>query len=147
MTAIEVNSRLAFAQPLKNKKGQSILEAFEMIKKDASKTNFPITKIGMDRGSEFQKDDDIEFYTVDPIIGKNSMAKVERFNRTLRGRIEKYLTAYNTNKWVEALQPIVKNYNNTIHSTIKFKPSEVGDKEMKKIREYQTQRQIKAYTT
>jgi hypothetical protein len=58
------------------------------------------------------------------------MAMIERFNRTIRGLIEKYMTAYNTHKWVDVLQNLTENYNNTTHGTTGFKPNKVGEKEL-----------------
>ena len=34
----------------------------------------------------------------------------------------KYLTANNTNNYIDALDGMIKKYNNTIHSSIKMKP-------------------------
>jgi hypothetical protein len=58
------------------------------------------------------------------------MAMIERFNRTIRGLIEKYMTAYNTHKWVDVLQNLTENYNNTVHGTTGFKPNDVDKKEL-----------------
>ena len=147
LTAIEVNSRLAVAVALKNKRAETILEAFDTIHKEASKSNFPMKVIGFDKGSEFQTffqkhldKLDIEYYIADPIIGKNSMAMVERFNRTLRERLEKYMTAYNTSKWINVLPQTIKNYNNTRHGTTGFKPSQVRNKEILEINQQQNER-------
>ena len=50
---------------------------------------------------------------------------VERFFRTFRGRIMKYITANNTKKWVNVYKNIAKNYNDTIHSSHGYAPSKV----------------------
>jgi hypothetical protein len=55
---------------------------------------------------------------------KNKMGKVERFNRTLRGMIEKYITAHNTTRWVDVLQDLIDNYNGSYHRTLKTTPNE-----------------------
>ena len=41
---------------------------------------------------------------------------IERFNRTLRGRIDKYMTTNKTKKYIDVLNKLVKNYNNTVNS-------------------------------
>eukprot|EP00732_Lithocolla_globosa_P000461 Lithocolla_globosa_v1_NODE_138_length_5823_cov_17.507628.p5 type:complete len:117 gc:universal NODE_138_length_5823_cov_17.507628:1354-1004(-) len=89
----------------------------------------------MDGGSGFKtkfrlmlKSHGIDYYTADP-GEKNKMAMIERWNRTIREKIEKYLTSRNTNRWVDVLQKLVKNYNNTVHGTTGFKPNQVGKKE------------------
>jgi hypothetical protein len=47
---------------------------------------------------------------------------VERFNRTLKLRMGKLFDAQNSFRYVDKLQDLVNNYNNTVHSTIKMKP-------------------------
>jgi hypothetical protein len=42
--------------------------------------------------------------------------KIERFNRTLRDRISKYLIAYKTHRWIDKIDDIVYGYNHTEHS-------------------------------
>lgn len=50
--------------------------------------------------------------------------KIERFNRTLRNRISKYLLAYNTHNWIDKLEEIIYNYNNQVHSMTKKTPTD-----------------------
>ena len=45
----------------------------------------------------------------------------ERFIRTLKTKIHKYMTAISKNIYFDALENIVNKYNNTIHRTIKMK--------------------------
>ncbi len=49
---------------------------------------------------------------------------VERFNRTIRDKLNQYFTGYDTHKWIDVIQNLVKNYNNTVHSSIKKTPVE-----------------------
>ena len=46
----------------------------------------------------------------------------ERFIRTLRTKIYKYMTSVSTNVYIDKLDDIVDEYNNTYHRTIKMKP-------------------------
>ena len=55
--------------------------------------------------------------------GKSVVA--ERFIRTLKTKIHKYMTAISKNIYFDALDDIVDKYNNTVHRTIKMKPIEV----------------------
>ena len=50
------------------------------------------------------------------------------------------LTAYNTNTWIDVLDDLVENYNNTEHGTTGFKPNKVGEKEMKEIQQQKAER-------
>ena len=51
----------------------------------------------------------------------------ERFNRILKNKIYKYMTATSNSVYFNVLDNIVKKYNNTYHSTIKMKPVFVKD--------------------
>ena len=55
--------------------------------------------------------------------GKSVIA--ERFIRTLKNKIYKYLTTKSKNMYINKLDDIVDEYNNTYHKTIKMKPVDV----------------------
>ena len=55
--------------------------------------------------------------------GKSAVA--EKFNRTLRNKIYKYMTSISKNVYIDKLDDIVNAYNNTCHRTIKMKPIDV----------------------
>ena len=57
--------------------------------------------------------------------GKSVVA--ERFIRTLKGKIYKYRTSISKNVYIDKLDDIVDEYNNTYHTTIKIKPIDVKD--------------------
>ena len=50
---------------------------------------------------------------------------IERFNRTIKEEMFKYFSAINTRKYVDVLDLLVDQYNNTIHSSIKMTAKEV----------------------
>jgi len=52
-------------------------------------------------------------------------AIVERFNRTLKTMMWKYFYSKGTYNWVDILEDLVTNYNNTKHSSILMKPADV----------------------
>ena len=49
----------------------------------------------------------------------------ERFIKTLKNKIYKYMTSISKNVYIDKLDEIVNKYNNTYHSTIKMKPVDV----------------------
>ena len=49
---------------------------------------------------------------------KKCLGVAERFNRTIKLMIEKYLTGSNTNRWIDNLSDFVQNYNSSYHSSI-----------------------------
>ena len=54
---------------------------------------------------------------------------IERFNITIKENIFKYFSANNTRKYVDIVDLLVDQYNNTIHSLIKMSPKEASRKE------------------
>ena len=127
LCVIDIFSKYAWVVPLKDKKGISIVNAFQKIlHKSGRKPN----KIWVDKGSEFYnnsfkkwlKDNDIEMYSIHN-EGKSVVA--ERFIRTLKNKIYKYMTAISKNVYIDKFDNIVNEYNNTYHRTIKMKPADV----------------------
>ena len=57
--------------------------------------------------------------------GKSLVA--ERFIRTLKGKIYKYMTSISKNVYIDKLADIVDEYNNTYHTTVKMKFIDVND--------------------
>ena len=57
--------------------------------------------------------------------GKSVIA--ERFIRTIKNKIYKYMTSISKNVYIDKLDDIVDEYNNTKHRTIKIKPTDVKD--------------------
>ena len=55
--------------------------------------------------------------------GKSVIA--ERFVRTLKNKIYKYMTSISKNVYIDKLDDIVNEYNNTYHRKIKLKPIDV----------------------
>ena len=51
----------------------------------------------------------------------------ERFITTLKNKIDKHMTSFSKNVYIEELDDIVNEYNNTHHRTIKMKPIVVKD--------------------
>ena len=60
-----------------------------------------------------------------PNEGKTVVA--ERFIRTLKNKIDKHMTAISKYVYIDKLDDIANEYNNTYHRTIKMKPADVKD--------------------
>ena len=116
--------KYAWVIPLKDKKGISIANGFQKTLKDSNRKP---NKIWVDKGSEFYnnsftkwlKDNGIEMYSTKN-GGKSVIA--EKFIRTLKTKIYKYMTAISENVYIDKLDDIVKDYNNKYHTSIKMKP-------------------------
>ena len=129
LCVIDIFSKYAWVVPLKHKKGITIINAFQkMFKKSNRKPN----KIRVDKGSEFYnssvkkwlKNNDIELYS---IHNHRKSVVAERFIRTLKTKIYKYMTSISENVYINKLDDIVNEHNNTYHRTIKMKPADVKD--------------------
>ena len=89
-------------------------------------------KMWVDKGNEFYnnsfkkwlQDNDIVMYSTN---NEEKSIVAERFIRTLKNKIYKYMTAISKNVYIDKLDDIVKEYNNTYHTSIKMKPVDVKD--------------------
>ena len=70
------------------------------------------------------KDNDIEMYSIHN-EGKSFVA--EKFIRNLKNKICKYMTSISKKVYINKLDDLVSEYNNTYHRTIKMKPVDVKD--------------------
>ena len=61
------------------------------------------------------------------IHNEGKSVTAERFIRTLKNKIYKYMTAISENVYINKLDDIVNEYNNAYHRTIKMKPVDVKD--------------------
>ena len=112
LCAIDLFSKYAFVIPLKDKKGISIVNAFnKIIKQSNRKPN----KIWVDQGSEFYNRAFKKWLSDNDII------------RTLKNKLYKHMTATGKNVYYDVLDDVVNEYNNSKHNTIKIKPIDVGD--------------------
>ena len=100
-----------------------------ILKKSDRKPN----KIWVDKGGEFynrsmksclEKKNDIEMYSTHN-EGKSIVA--QRFIRTIKNKIYKYMTSISKNVYIDKLDDMVHKYNNTKHRTIIMKPIDVKD--------------------
>ena len=111
----------------KIKKGITISNAFQKI---LDQSNRKPNKIWVDKGSEFYnrsmksflQNNDTEMCSTHN-EGKSVVA--ERFIRTLKNKIYKYMNSVSKDVYIDKLDDIVNEYNNTYHSKIKMKPVDV----------------------
>jgi len=68
----------------------------------------------------------VELYSTE---NEEKSSVVERWNRTMKEKMFKYVTANNTNKYIDVLDDFVERYKNTRHSSIKMTPVEASKKE------------------
>ena len=129
LCVIDIFSRYAWVVPLKDKKGVSIITAFQSILKQSNRKP---NKIWVGKGSEFYngtfkkwlQDNDIVMYST---YNEGKSVVAERFVRTLKSKIYKHMTSISKNVYIDKLDDIVDEYNNAYHATIKRKPIDFKD--------------------
>ena len=58
---------------------------------------------------------------------------VERWNRTMKENMFKYFSANNTREYIDVLDEMVNNYNETVNSSTKMTPIEAGKQKNEKV--------------
>jgi L-rhamnose mutarotase len=112
---------------VKNKRGSTVAEAFEKIFRDKTPT-----LLQTDRGTEFlnhEVQDLFKKHNIKHYWSFNDDVKascVERFNRTIKTKLFRYLTHHNTHRWVDVIEDLVNAYNNSYHRTIGTSPNQVN---------------------
>jgi hypothetical protein len=122
LCVVDVFSRKAFIVPIKQKSDTT------RAMKGILETNKPIL-IQSDNGTEFLnqhfqtllKEKNV-WHTTAEVGNHNKQGIVERFNRTIEGMISKYQESRKTNRYVNALEDLVYNYNHTFHRRIEDTP-------------------------
>ena len=118
LCAIELFSKYASVNPIKDKKGVSIVNGSQKIISEGRETN----KIWVDQSSEFDNNSFKDFLKINNIemystYNEGKSVVTERFIRTPKNKILKHMTAI-ANVYFDV-------YNNTVHRTIKMKPIDV----------------------
>lgn len=143
-TAIGINNRYAYVDYSKDKKSDTILSIF---KKFFKKVKY-INNIDGDLGSEFTNKKFINYLNENKIqydffkSDSHKLGIINRFHRTLKDKLTKYFTATDTVKWIDVIDKITLNYNNTYHRGIKAKPIEIFDNDMEELLLIQNKKNI-----
>ena len=117
-------SKYGWLIPLKDKTGKSVVSALENIFKERK-----LEKMWVDKGKEFYNKhvkDLIELYSTE---NEEKSSVVERWIRTMKEKMWKYFSANSTNVYINVLPDLVREYNNTRHSSIKMMPVKASKKE------------------
>lgn len=131
LTVIDCFTRQGEARPLKSKQGLEVSQQMEDIILSAGVA--PVY-IQCDEGGEFLSSHFqrmIKKHKIKFRIARNQhhAAMVERFNRTLKSKLFKYLTYKESEKWVDVLPKIVEGYNKAPHRSLGgLTPNQVNDK-------------------
>lgn len=134
LTVIDNFSKFAWARGLKSKGGKDVTAAMESIFNEGRVCK----KLFVDQGKEFYNKDfkqllskhKVHMYSTFSVL---KAMIVERFNRTIKNKMYKQFSLNGNYKWIDILQPLINEYNNTIHRKIKTKPKDVNKNNAKKL--------------
>lgn len=126
VTVIDTFTRKAWAKAIVNKTSHEVLSAFKNILSQAGDP--PVTLV-TDKGLEMRNKSFINFCKTRKINffhndTSSHASYIERFNRTLQNLIYKYLTEFETKRYIDKLSFFMESYNNRIHRIIKITPEE-----------------------
>ena len=115
LSAICVFSKQAHLEPLMTKEGSEVAKAAAKI---LDSRPLGIQVVQTDRGSEFKSAPFQRMLEARGIHhffagGSTKAAVVERFHRTFRSRLSKYMFRKRTHRYLDALQSILRGYNVT----------------------------------
>lgn len=128
LVVIDIFSKYAWTVPLRNKTGIETSKAMESIFQQSGRV---CKNCQSDNGKEFYNK---HFSAVMKKYGINHYSTFsglkasicERLNRTLLSKLWKQFNINGNHKWLNVLKRITAEYNDSIHSTIKMRPSEVN---------------------
>lgn len=129
LLCVDVVSRYVWAEAMRSKKGTDTTKAFHSI---LSKSKRCPEKLQTDKGNEFYnknfkallKKYNIRLYSTE---SDKKAAIAERCIKELKKLIYRYMTEYQTNRYIDRLQDLVETYNSTYHSAIGMAPKKVDD--------------------
>ena len=133
LMVIDVFSKYGWIRGLKDKKTETVSEAFDDIFERGRQPKMLWT----DKGSEFiskhfkdfLKKKDIKLYHTE---NEEKSSVVERWNRTMKNKMWKMFSVNNNTVFADKIDKLVNDYNNTRHSSIKMTPVEASKKKNKK---------------
>ena len=123
LLVIDIFSKYGWIIPLKNKKGETVADAL----KDIFKKRKP-EKLWTDKGTEFYNKNVKKLIEIYSTENEEKSSIVERWIRTMKEKMWKYFTDNNTYNYMSVLPDLVKDYNNTVHSSTKFTPIDASKK-------------------
>ena len=151
LTLVNIPTRYGYAVPFKSK--SDTLRAFKEFVVEARRDKQDIVRLETDNGSEFLnkafqdylKSEGITHTTAAP-GDHRKQGIIERFNQTLRGWIERWLTEKKVNNWVDNMNEILEYYNTRKHKTTGVAPAEMTKTDEDDLRDaqYKATQQVRA---
>ena len=125
--AIDIFTRFVYCVPLKNKDNNDVINALHKILKHDLPQKIISDSDSVFKSNEFKKlmiENDIISEKV-PISDHESLGCIDRFARTLKERLTSIFMGSGSTNWIDHLEEIIDDYNNTKNRGIlNLKPSE-----------------------
>ena len=134
IVVIDCFSKKAWAEPLKSKGGDSVVQALSKI--------FKVTPTPV----RFQTDHGIEYtsHITENYLKRNNIVHImshgnqksqfaERLIRSLKAMLWRYFDHSKTYKYIDVLGKLLATYNTRFHTTIKMSPNEVNERNAKQV--------------
>lgn len=126
---IDAFSKYAWVRAVKDKTASTLTSAMKEVMETTRRSPLHLQT---DKGSEFvnvqmkqlMRNKGVNFYTSQN--EETKAAFVERLQRTYKTKMFRFFTDRNTLRYIDVLQDLMDSYNNTVHSTTGFKPTDVN---------------------
>lgn len=133
LTIIDIFSKYAWCVKMKKKNAADTYSALKSVLDGTRKPKL----IHYDRGKEFINSQVQGLLNQYKIKGYSTYSAIkcphiERFNRTLKGRMWKEFSMQGNYNWIKILDKLTKTYNETVHRTIKMAPKDVNDRRIER---------------
>ena len=140
LVIIDGFSRFAWTRPLKTKTALDTSRALDDI---LSTIPFNVPFFASDKGNEFLvRNNHLKEVLIDKyhlhtytLSLKPKASIVERFNRSLKERLQRYFTETRKKRWIDVLENMTNLLNNTFHSSIGMAPAAVTPENSEIIRQ------------
>ena len=127
LMVLDVFSKYGWIVPLKDKKGETVAKALKTIFKEGRKPQYLWTDKGKEYYNKHVKElldkNKITLYSTE---NEEKSSVCERWNRTIKTKMWKQFTVQGNTQYLDMLPKLVKQYNNTRHSSIKMTPTEAS---------------------
>ena len=111
---LDVFSKCGWIVPLKDKKGETVTEAFKIIFKEGRKPQYLWTDKGKEFYNKHVKDLLVHYkITLYSTENEEKSSVCERWNRTIKQKMWKQFTIQGNTQYLDILPKILKQYNNT----------------------------------
>ena len=135
LTVVDVFSKYVWVLPIKQKSGPLMAQALATLFKTSKRSP---QKLQTDDGKEFYnkhvtkvlKEQGTHHFST---AGDTKASVVERFNRTFKQRLYRYMTTFNTFKYLSVLPKLVDGYNASFHRSIGRAPRDVNESNAKEV--------------